>query len=190
MSIYNGKKMVNKVIKKNGVNLKLPKDLKTEFLTFGITEISPGESTTEHSHSAGEEFVFILDGEGYLIPIPESQLIWDLPYISGIKQGLGRIGHQTNAADAYLALEIVRYIEDENPLLASMVSEINLSNSKTIELHLIKGGTKIRITRETYYRELFVLKNYIANYLDWGQLAKIDYIDLRFENQLIVKTKT
>jgi cell division septal protein FtsQ len=132
----------------------------------------------------------LIDGEGYLIPIPESQLIWDLPYISGIKQGLGRIGYQTGAADAYLALEIVRYIEDENPLLASMVSEINLSNSKTIELHLIKGGTKIRITRESYYRELFVLKNYIANYLDWGQLAKIDYIDLRFENQLIVKTKT
>jgi len=132
----------------------------------------------------------LIDGEGYLIPIPESQLIWDLPYISGIKQGLGRLGHQTVAADAYLALEIVRYLEDENPLLASMVSEINLSNSKTIELHLIKGGTKIRVTRESFYRELFILKNYIANYLDWGQLAKIDYIDLRFKNQLIVKAKT
>jgi cell division septal protein FtsQ len=132
----------------------------------------------------------LIDGEGYLIPIPESQLIWDLPFISGIKQGLGRLGHQTVAADAYLALEIVRYLEDENPLLANMVSEINLSNSKTIELHLIKGGTKIRVNRESFYKELFVLKNYIANYLDWGQLAKIDYIDLRFENQLIVKKKT
>jgi cell division septal protein FtsQ len=71
-----------------------------------------------------------------------------------------------------------------------MVSEISLSNSRTIELHLIKGGTKIRVNRESFYKELFVLKNYIANYLDWGQLAKIDYIDLRFKNQLIVKAKT
>jgi cell division septal protein FtsQ len=132
----------------------------------------------------------LIDGEGYLIPIPGSELIWDLPFITGIKEGLGRLGYQTVAADAYLALEVVRYLEDENPLLASMVSEINLSNSKTIELHLIKGGTKIRVTRDSFYRELFVLKNYIANYLDWGQLAKIDYIDLRFENQLIVKAKT
>lgn len=132
----------------------------------------------------------LIDGDGFLIPIPESKIIWDLPFISGIKQGLGRLGHQTEAADAYLALEIVRYLEDENPLLANMVSEINLSNSRAIELHLIKGGTKIRVNRESFYKELFILKNYIANYLDWGQLAKIDYIDLRFENQLIVKAKT
>jgi cell division septal protein FtsQ len=132
----------------------------------------------------------LIDGAGYLIPIPESELIWDLPFIAGIRQGLGRLGHKTDASDAYLALEIVRYLEDENPLLASMVAEINLSHSKTIELHLIKGGTKIRINRESFYKELFVLNNYIANYLDWGQLAKIDYIDLRFENQLIVKAKT
>jgi cell division septal protein FtsQ len=132
----------------------------------------------------------LIDGEGFLIPIPKSQLIWDLPFISGIKQGLGKLGQKTVAADAYLALEIVRYLEDENPLLASMVSEINLNNSKIIELHLIKGGTKIRVNRESFYKELFILKNYIANYLDWGQLAKLDYIDLRFENQLIVKAKT
>ena len=132
----------------------------------------------------------LIDSDGYLIPIPESQLIWDLPLISGIKQGLGKLGYKTVAADAYLALEIVRYLDNENPLLASMVSEINLNNSKIIELHLIKGGTKIRVSRESFYKELFVLKNYIANYLDWNQLAKIEYIDLRFENQLIVKTKT
>jgi len=132
----------------------------------------------------------LIDSDGYLIPIPESQLIWDLPLISGIKEGLGKLGHKTVAADAYLALEIVRYMEDENPLLASMVSEINLNNPKIIELHLIKGGTKIRVSRGSFYKELFVLKNYIANYLDWDQLAKIEYIDLRFENQLIVKEKT
>jgi cell division septal protein FtsQ len=132
----------------------------------------------------------LIDGEGFLIPIPGSKITWDLPFISGIRQGLGRLGNKTKAADAYLALEIVRYLEDENPLLASMVSEINLSNSKIIELHLIKGGTKIRVNRESFYKELYVLKNYIANYLDWSQLAKIEYIDLRFENQLIVKTKT
>lgn len=66
MSIFKYSEMTNKVIKK-GLNLKLPKDLKTDFLTFGISEISPGESTTEHSHSTGEEFVFVLEGEGSII---------------------------------------------------------------------------------------------------------------------------
>jgi cell division septal protein FtsQ len=132
----------------------------------------------------------LIDSEGMLIPIPDAQIIWDLPLISGLRQGLGQLGSKTVAGDAYLALEVVRYLEEENPLLSSMISEIDLSHRKTIELHLIKGGAKIRVNRESFYKELFVLKNYIANYLDWGQLANIEYIDLRFENQLIVKAKT
>jgi hypothetical protein len=132
----------------------------------------------------------LIDGEGILIPIPDEKIIWDLPLISGLREGLGKLGSKTVAGDAYLALELVRYLDDENPLLSSMISEIDLTNSKIIELHLIKGGAKIRVNRNSFYRELFVLKNYIANYLDWAQLAKIEYIDLRFTNQLIVKEKT
>ena len=131
----------------------------------------------------------LIDGEGVLIPIPDAKITWDLPFISGLREGLGKLGSKTVAGDAYLALEVVRYLEEENPLLASMISEIDLSNRRTIELHLIKGGAKIRVNRDSFYKELFVLKNYIANYLDWDQLAKIEYIDLRFEDQLIVKPK-
>jgi cell division septal protein FtsQ len=132
----------------------------------------------------------LVDGDGTLIPLPQSGLLWDLPLISGIKASLGRLGKQATAAEAYLALEIVRYLEDENPLLAGLVSEINLSDKKFIEIFLIKGGTKIRVNRDSFYKELYVLKNYIANYLDWKNMAQIEYIDLRFKNQLIVKSKT
>ena len=132
----------------------------------------------------------LIDAEGYLIPLPNADIVWDLPHISGITEKLGTLGKRTTASDAYIALEIVRYLEDENPLLAGLVSEINLSSKKDIELYLIKGGTKIRISRELFYKELYVLKNYIANYLDWRQLTNIEYIDLRFENQLIIKPKT
>jgi cell division septal protein FtsQ len=132
----------------------------------------------------------LIGDDGYLLPVPKTNTLWDLPLISGIKQKLGKLGEKATAADVYLALEIVRYLEDENPLLASLVSEINMNNKKSVELHMVKGGTKIRVNRKSFYKELFVLKNYIANYLDWKQFAKIEYIDLRFENQLIVKPKT
>jgi cell division septal protein FtsQ len=132
----------------------------------------------------------LIDGEGFLIPVPSSNVVWDLPYISGISQSLGTLGKKSTAPETYLALAIVHYLEEENPLLAGMISEINMSDKKSISLYLIKGGAKIRLSRENFYKELYVLKNYIANYLDWRELAKIDYIDLRFENQLIVKAKT
>ena len=132
----------------------------------------------------------LIDNEGYLIPIPQSDTQWDLPLITGISQNLGQLGERCTATDAYLALEIVRYLEDENPLLAGMVSDISMAGKHTVELNLVKGGATIRVNRESFYKELFVLKNYIANYLDWMRLAKIEYIDLRFENQLIVKAKS
>ncbi len=131
----------------------------------------------------------LIDGDGTLIPVPHSGLLWDLPLISGINESLGKLGKQTTAAEAYLGLEIVRCMEDENPLLAGLVSEINLSDKKFIEIFLIKGGTKIRVNRESFYKELYVLKNYITNYMDWKQMAQIEYIDLRFKNQLIVKPR-
>jgi cell division septal protein FtsQ len=132
----------------------------------------------------------LIDGDGTLIPVPQSGILWDLPLISGIDESLGRLGQKSKAAEAYLALEIVRYLEDENPLLSGLVSEINLSDKKSVGIYLVKGGTKIKVNRDSFYKELYILKNYIANYLDWGQMAKIEYIDLRFENQLIVKPKT
>jgi len=132
----------------------------------------------------------LIDGEGFLIPIPERETQWDLPLITGINQNLGQLGQRCAAQDAHLALEIVRYLEDENPLLAGLISDISMAGKHTIELSLVRGGATIRVNRETFYKELFVLKNYIANYLDWVRLAKIEYIDLRFENQLIVKPKS
>ena len=132
----------------------------------------------------------LIDGEGFLIPVPSSNKVWDLPFISGISQSLGTLGEKSSASETYLALAIVHYLEEENPLLAGMISEINMSDNKSIALYLIKGGAKIRLSRERFYKELYILKNYVANYLDWRELAKIEYIDLRFENQLILKPKT
>jgi len=183
-----GNRMVstNKILQTCGFSLKKDTEIK-----INIDEVA--ERLMEFNHIKGisitrrppkilnitvEEFnpvVFIygrglnlIDEEGILISIPDSKIIWDLPFISGLKEGLGRLGSKTVAGDAYLALELVRYLEDENPLLASMISEIDLSKSKIIELHLIKGGAKIRVNRKTFYKELFVLKNYIVNYLDWS----------------------
>ena len=65
-----------------------------------------------------------------------SKTVWDLPLISGIQTSLGKLGNQTIASDAYLALEIIRYLEDENPLLYGLISEINLSKKNSIVLAL------------------------------------------------------
>ena len=56
---------LKRIIKRSeGIKLKLPEKLKTRYLTFGISEISPGERTQEHNHAVGEEFILTIEGKG------------------------------------------------------------------------------------------------------------------------------
>lgn len=131
----------------------------------------------------------LIDVQGYLMPVPNIETVWDFPIISGIRQSLGSLGQKSSAPDTYRALEIITYLELENPLLFALVSEINMKPKNYIELILIRGGATILINKNSFYKELYILKNYLASYVDWAQLSTIDYIDLRFKDQLIIKHK-
>lgn len=131
----------------------------------------------------------LIDSEGYLIPIPKVNIAWDLPLVSGIEERLGNLGEQTISGQARMAISLINYLMMNDIILAGLISEINFANDKFLEIMLIKGGARIKINRENYAKELYILQNYVANYLDWADLTKIDYIDLRFEDQLIVKKK-
>lgn len=67
MSIYQENTLEKKIERGIGITLKLPLNEKTEFLTFGIIEIGAGKNTTAHTHDTGEEFMFVLEGEGLAI---------------------------------------------------------------------------------------------------------------------------
>ena len=67
MGIYQESTLKKKIERGEGITLKLPLMEKTEYLTFGIVEIGPGKNTAAHSHDKGEEFMFVLEGEGRVI---------------------------------------------------------------------------------------------------------------------------
>jgi cell division protein FtsQ len=132
----------------------------------------------------------LIDREGYLMPIPESNAVWDLPLITGVRGSLGRLSEKTTVSEVYFVLEMLSRLESENVIVLGMISEIDLSAKEFITLYLIKGGVPVRISRATCHKELYILKNWLANHVDWQNLEKFEYIDLRFENQLIVKPQS
>ena len=131
----------------------------------------------------------LIDRTGYLIPVPNLTYMWDLPLISGIAENLGVLGEKTRSRDAYDAIEFLDYIHLHNPLIYSIISEINMNSPEYFDIYLIRGGANIRVNRTDYKRELYILKSYLVNYLDWKDLHRIDYIDLRFQDQLILRYK-
>lgn len=132
----------------------------------------------------------LIDSDGFLMPLPKINKSWDLPFISGISESLGKRGSKTISKKANEALDLISHLENKNNLILGLISEINMSDNRFFELIMIKGGAKIRINRIDYEKEIYVLQNYFKRYLNWADLDKIDYIDLRFKDQLIVKKRT
>lgn len=131
----------------------------------------------------------LIDEDGVLIPVPRNKMRWNLPYISGIDESLGALGHRTISDKALQGVEIIAYMRMIPSSLNEVISEVNLSRSDYIMLKMIRGGAEVRIDKDNYQENLFILNQYFEKYLQWNQLPVFQYVDVRFKNQLIIKNK-
>ncbi len=132
----------------------------------------------------------LIDAEGVLLPFPKIPAYsWNLPVIKASGEELGQLGQVTKSTRLLKTVEVLKYIKFMKSPLWSMIASIELKPEEMLEISLIKGGAKVRCNFEDYQNELYVLNLYVQNYLDWEQLAEIEYIDLRFEDRLILKNK-
>jgi len=131
----------------------------------------------------------MIDKESFILPIPEKGLRWNLPVITGISEKLGVQGAETSSSKAKKAVEIIRYLEIIGMPLSEMVSEINLDRKGYIELALSGCSTRIRIDGDDYQTQLFIVSGYIKDYIDFNEIENIDYVDVRFNGQIIVRQK-
>ncbi len=131
----------------------------------------------------------LIDDEGYLLPVPRRPQRWNLPFISGVKERLGTLGRRTTAAQALQAVKVLSFINYMGPLLKEIVAEVDVARPDYLQLALIRGGARIKLDYENYQENLYVLSEYLNKYFDWQTLPEIKYMDVRFANQLIVKTK-
>lgn len=132
----------------------------------------------------------LVDEDGVILPIPKNTPhVWNLPVIQGFTGSAGAVGKRTTQAKILKAVEILQYIKFIRSPLAPLVAAVDVSKNKTMYLTLVKGGAQVRFDGQNYQDELYVLTQYVRNYLNWKQLANIQYIDLRFADRLIVKNK-
>ncbi len=131
----------------------------------------------------------LIDDEGVLLPLPKSNRRWNLPFIAHSGLAIGRLGMQTSLPEVRKAVQAINYINILHSSLSDLVAEIAVKNNKEIQLRLIKGGLQVRINYQNYQDKLFLLSEYVQNYQNWNNLADIEYIDLRFDKQLIIKER-
>lgn len=134
--------------------------------------------------------LILVDEEGRLLPFPKiKDFTWDLPLIYGIHKLGGQIGEKSHSEKLIKAIEVLKYVKFLQSPLWSLIAGIDLKSPEMLEISLIRGGAKVRCNFQNYQDELYVLSMYVQNYLNWDQLADIEYIDLRFNDRLILKNR-
>ncbi len=131
----------------------------------------------------------LVDEEGILMPIPENNHQWNLPFISGVNEPLGTLGSRTISKKTLQGIEMLSYLRMMVTPIGELISEVNLGNSRYLKLLLIRGGAEVYMNYDNYQDNLYYFAQYLENYLDWNQLNNLAYIDIRFKDQLVVKEK-
>lgn len=129
----------------------------------------------------------MIDKENYLLPVPEKNIRWNLPVITGIRENLGVRGAETVSKMARLGVDIARYVNRIDMPLREMVSEISFQHKNYIEIGISGSDAVIKISPDQYQEQLFIAARYIKDYLDFKQLDNLDYVDVRFNDQIIIK---
>ena len=129
-----------------------------------------------------------VDNDGMLLPCGESNKKFDLPLVSGI-DGVqnARLGKTVMSKELFEAIEICRTAEALDTAVHHMISEINMNNGGDIILYAAEAGVPVIIGRGDVARKLLLLENFWMNTVGSTDVEGIQYIDLRFEDQVVVK---
>jgi len=131
----------------------------------------------------------MIDEMGFIMPIPPISKSWDLPVITGFKENIGVQGAVTSSARLKKVLNLLSDISEMKAPFPQLVSEMNCSDNHFLQIRLCDSPTSLRVSYDDCFLQLFVAAGYLHDYTDFEQLKKIDYIDLRFDGQIVVGEK-
>ena len=142
-------------------------------------------------------FVFIAQGSfytadesGHLLP-SRSHKNFDLPIITGMDDfSLPIIGNRVDDSRFSKALDVAIMLNAEPFSLYNSISEINISPRGDICLIGTLKGTEIFLGKSGYRNKINRIRSLLSTVRQGKGLSGYQYMDLRFENQVIVKERS
>jgi len=131
----------------------------------------------------------LIDKEGVILPIPANSRRWDIPLISGAGKNIGSRGKETSSGKIKTALTLLELLAADESPARQLISGIDFSSREYVQLHLKHGRGVARLSYENIGEQCLIFSDYAINYMNWTDLKKIDYIDFRYKNQLIIKNQ-
>ncbi|MDD8018652.1 MAG: FtsQ-type POTRA domain-containing protein [Bacteroidota bacterium] len=138
----------------------------------------------------GNELHYI-DDEGVLLPYLSTTETYDIPVISGIDSASNfQAGQKIMNTDVQEALEIIRSSRTIGENLFHSISEIRLHREHDILLYSFETGVPIIFGKGDVTKKMVKLDAFWQKFLQNSDTKEIQYIDIRFDDQVVVSRKT
>jgi cell division protein FtsQ len=132
-----------------------------------------------------------IDEEGFLLPFIETAVRLDLPIITGV-QGIEQtaVGKVDTNKEIHEAIAILQRAVAIDSTLYRFISEINMKNGDDIILYSAESAVPIILGRENYAKKLLMLQTFWNNFIRSQNTQRLQQIDLRFNDQVVVRWLT
>lgn len=139
-----------------------------------------------------------IDREGVLLSKIQSNVILDLPVISGFGTNMLApnssgptfvAGNKVPSADVTIALSILTSSLEVDEDLYYLISEINLNHGRDIFIYTSDYGIPINIGREQYKKKLQLLSTFWRQFVIPKGAGNLESVDVRFNDQVVVRWK-
>jgi len=128
---------------------------------------------------------YCVDGHGLVLPSKPGKL-YDLPVISGDFQGGVSIGRKARGKRIQDGLGFLMFVFRSRPELYSRISEVVVGRPEGLILYTSKAGVPVRVGMGGYTRKILYLEAILDKLVENRNLSRVHYIDLRFEDQVVV----
>lgn len=137
----------------------------------------------------GSELYYI-DDEGVVLPYIASSDAYDIPIISGADSNSQiKAGRKILNSDIQEALEIIRIAKAASPEIYHAISEIRLRKGHDIVCYTFESGAPVIFGKGDIAQKIVKLDAFWQKFLQNSDTGDIQYIDIRFDDQVIVSRK-
>ncbi len=138
---------------------------------------------------AGDE-LFYIDDEGIVLPYMTSSEAYDIPVISG-GDSISQIkaGRIILNSDIQEALEIIKSAKAASAEIFHAISEIKLRKGHDIVCYTFESGVPVIFGKGDVVQKIVKLDAFWQKFIQNNDTRDIQYIDIRFDGQVVVSRK-
>jgi cell division protein FtsQ len=136
---------------------------------------------------AGDKMLYI-DADGVVLPPVRSEYIFDLPVLTGALPLAECIPGKRVTSDVFReALQIVSTAQKISDDFYRLISEVHIDSGQSIELFTSEAGVPVIFGRGDVAAKMVRLEAFWKEFVSQRGAGELQYIDLRFEDQVVVR---